>query len=85
MIKELVGLAKSKYSRMKADNALTEKLNSDIGSSSVIGQENFNKQYRTIKGLVNAGKQQEAVRYSRSQAVKVNREVFNERKGRLNK
>lgn len=71
MLKDIVGLARSRVARRKADAALTGKLAKDIGPEGIVGLRNMATYRSRIGSMVKAGRQQDAVRYSRAEAAKV--------------
>lgn len=74
MLKDIVGLATSRIRRYKADRALTTKLVRDIGPEGIIGAKNMNTYTSRIGALVKAGKQEDAVKYSRIESAKVRKQ-----------
>jgi hypothetical protein len=80
IIKDLAGVIRSAVQRKKADSAYVGRLVKNIGSGGTLGEKNFNTHSRTIGGMVKAGQHQEAQRYSRTEANKVNPKRYNRMK-----
>lgn len=72
IIKTAVGFAKSKVRKVKADTALRRNLLKKIGSPNILGRESYDFYGRTLKKLIKAGKQEEAVAFAVKEAKRVN-------------
>jgi hypothetical protein len=70
-IKAIGGMARSKYSRMKADSAFSSKMMRTIGGEGIVGWKNYNYYGRKIGEMVKAGKHEEAKKYARQEHFRV--------------
>ena len=70
-LKAVVGMAKSKYSRMRTENAFANRMMKKIGAPGVLGEKNYNYYYRNLKKMANKGMHEEAKRYARREYLRV--------------
>lgn len=70
-LKAVVGMAKSKYSRMQTESAFARRMLKNIGGAGVLGEKNYNYYYRNLKKMANQGMHEEAKKYARREHIRV--------------
>lgn len=70
IIKDLVGLAKSKFNRFKSNSAFRTFAMKGLPGG-VLGEKNYNIVYKKVTELIEEGKHQEALDYTKDQRRKV--------------
>jgi hypothetical protein len=70
-IKDIAGLVKSKITKRLVNRSVTSNLVTKIGPEGIIGSKNQGIYYKRVRGMLDAGKPQDAIKYARSEEIKV--------------
>ena len=65
--KAVAGMAMGKINKAGADNSYVFRLMQNIGAPGTLGEKNYNKHFNVMMGMVKQGRQQDALRYSKTQ------------------